>query len=494
MFEQVFEQNEKQVTEKLLKVILYFPLFILPIVVLKLINLFTISWWQTSVLVMLGLSALALPWLYRRGYLSIASAKYGIIGYFGVVSGVAFSISYGTVMLILMLPVSAAINFFNRRLLIIAAVMAFLASLLGDIAAAESGAALLASREYILLHAVSYGITLAANVMLLSSAAHHAMEMLASNGRQFEKLQALFQVSGNVSQELSSHVQQLTGNLGNTHVSVGAISEQVLKIVAEANRLSVSMEITQESVMRMNAELAANKDNLEEINGAILSLKETADASKCELLKSQAELEQVQRYTDQTQDKMEQLRNQSDAIAGAVDIIAHLAEQTNLLALNASIEAARAGAYGRGFAVVATEVKKLAEQSNQSVQNIQGTIASVTQNIDGAVTCIQQTHDAVQQAKSSFSETEKAFDRMLCTQEAMLEHTEQMDDHSMRLHAIGDQVTQAIDVLESAIAANAISTQNITGCIDSIHETMGVLMASIDRVEHKALTLSTMAS
>jgi hypothetical protein len=71
------------------------------------------------------------------------------------------------------------------------------------------------------------------------------------------------------------------------------------------------------------------------------------------------------------------LATEVQKITGVTETIKYIASQTNLLALNAAIEAARAGESGRGFAVVAQEVRKLAEQSNASVKNIQQSISAV---------------------------------------------------------------------------------------------------------------------
>ena len=104
-------------------------------------------------------------------------------------------------------------------------------------------------------------------------------------------------------------------------------------------------------------------------------------------------------------------------IAEKIELIEEIARQTNLLALNAAIEAARAGEHGKGFAVVAAEVRKLAERSQVSAQEIKGVASSSVETatnagrlINDIVPQIQKTAELVHEIDAASNEQARGID------------------------------------------------------------------------------------
>lgn len=84
-------------------------------------------------------------------------------------------------------------------------------------------------------------------------------------------------------------------------------------------------------------------------------------------------------------------------VTAILDIIRRVASQSNLLGLNAAIEAARAGEHGRGFSVVASEVRKLAEESNQSAKKIDDLLKKFSSLVESVLDNVQQSNVIAQQ-------------------------------------------------------------------------------------------------
>jgi len=148
---------------------------------------------------------------------------------------------------------------------------------------------------------------------------------------------------------------------------------------------------------------------MDEMNSSVLEVarnaheaSEAADQTRAEAQRGQTVVEDARRAITQVDELakvleqgMSQLGEQAHAIGQVMTVISDIADQTNLLALNAAIEAARAGEAGRGFAVVADEVRKLAEKTMHSTQEVGQAIASIQEGTARNVEHVNRAAQAV---------------------------------------------------------------------------------------------------
>ncbi len=250
-----------------------------------------------------------------------------------------------------------------------------------------------------------------------------------------DKLEAMGNVLSSASTQLSAQIEQADKGAAES-------AQRLSEAAAAINEMDATVQ-----------DVARNASAAESASG---ETREKAEAGAGIVEKAVQSIEEVHRMSITIKDDMAQLSEHAQAITQIMNVISDIADQTNLLALNAAIEAARAGEAGRGFAVVADEVRKLAEKTMASTNDVSSAIKAIQESTAKSMEAVDGAVNQIGQATGLANDSGRALQEIVATVESTADQVHAIAAASEEQSATSQEINQSIVLVNDRARETAV--------------------------------------
>ncbi|WEG16609.1 methyl-accepting chemotaxis protein [Alkalihalophilus pseudofirmus] len=285
---------------------------------------------------------------------------------------------------------------------------------------------------------------------------------------------------------VAASAEQLTASSEETSAATSQVASSIQLVASSAESQTNGIDKNSQSI----DELTVGVGRIAESSMSVAELTQQATMQAEEgneaIQNTINQMNSIETSVIESNTMIRSLYTRSKEITSILDVITGIAEQTNLLALNAAIEAARAGEHGKGFAVVAGEVRKLAEQSQDSAKQIFELIQGIQKDTESSVEVMSKvTHNV----KDGMTISQEAMDKFKEILSSMKTITPQMQEVS----ATAEQMSAGIQEVNATTSELAGIANNNAATSEEVAATTEEQLAAMEEVASSAKSLSEMA-
>ena len=294
-----------------------------------------------------------------------------------------------------------------------------------------------------------------------------------------DEIGALQSAFANMSASLNrvlNEIRSVSGSVTQTAQNLGHTAERIRESAETQSGATSSMAAALEEMSSSVDHVASLSHNARDFSA---EAGRKADHGNSGIQEMVGKVQRVAQEMNESAISADALGQETQKISSIVDVIKELADQTNLLALNAAIEAARAGEQGRGFAVVADEVRKLAERTTQSTNQISSMVSAIQSSGSTMSERMQKTANVVREglvmAEAAGGSVQEINSETRQVLQAIDEVSHALKEQSQASHDIARQVDNIVSVVDAnAHAANGMASlaRDMEGLAQQLNQTV----------------------